>query len=136
MKNSIYILLITATIQGMYQFDKDDIIPNASYMIGEVDTIGGYISLYKNVTFYTAAGSQLECNTGYSLLSTLKQRLDKNAPRPQPTTCIIQKQPVLKAGWRKKIIFQNYILFYDKHDNELSKYHFDTKSRSIIMAYQ
>ena len=128
-KIAIFLLLtLKISIVGQ-EFDKS-VVKNASYCVSKKAKDSNIVIYH----YYTFNGNYLAkisydrdvLGDDYHIeLSKIRKKLDKNAPKPQPTYYIIRYRRAFKgsSGYR--------IYFFDKHENLIKFYWYDKKENLI-----
>jgi len=100
--------------------DTASIIPNASYMIyeGEKGVIPTVSMTSQYITFYTADGEPIKTIEHGKGVWSMQRKLDPMAPKPQPVLCMLRNVPDNRQN-KKANNGGDYIVFYDKHDNNI-----------------
>jgi hypothetical protein len=137
MKKMLLSLLILSSFSAMFAVEVDrTVIPNASYYIyeGAPDIIAGVIPCaHKYAHFYTATGDLLQ--TVEHNLCAMKAKLDPNAPKPQPVKYAVKYWPAFSLGVGKgtKGMPGEFIVFYDKHGNQIDSYRYDKEAQKVFL---
>lgn len=109
----------------------DSVVSNASYLVyqGATSIPGGVPTTSRIATFYTFDGRPIKSVEHKFCFPVMDRKLDRNAPKPQPTEYEIKFWPAFQfpLGIRKGAP-GNFILFYDKSGNIIDRLRYDDGS--------
>lgn len=115
------------------QLPSSGIVRDASYFIiqGQEKAIptGGVPCAPRWVMFYTASGDRIgKAYCSFKELLDLKNRLDPQAPKPQPATYSID---YWDADYASQGLPGYFIIFKDNHGNHIDSYRYNIDTQTI-----
>lgn len=131
-KFMIALLAVVTNLSVMASLDES-VISQASYMVyDDANDLGWMSSSGGFVTFYTAQGDYIEKVEHNFRFSSMKSKLDKSAPRPQPVAYKVKYWPAFPIKGNPRVtkgVPGDFIIFYDKNGNVIARYRFNKESR-------